>query len=97
MAFNFHMLEIVGFADDAFDTNILLDELRGLCGEEGSKKQNYDDEISLSTIEEELSDLSSSLPNQPSENTLHPKAKHYRIFIFSTWEKNAKPIRFVCA
>eukprot|EP00957_Ditylum_brightwellii_P210775 15365383-Ditylum_brightwellii.AAC.1 len=31
IVFNFHMLQIVGFADDAFDIDVIKAELEGLC------------------------------------------------------------------
>eukprot|EP00957_Ditylum_brightwellii_P063594 4827642-Ditylum_brightwellii.AAC.1 len=89
-------METVGFADDAFDTDILMAEMKDLCVDQ--------DDNSLSTINEDPDKSSddssdeSSVDDGNNEKTQLPtQAKHYLVFIFSMWEKNAKAVRFVCA
>ena len=56
-------MRIVGYADDAFDLNVIMSELK-------DRMKNLED------------------TDNPSKDV--PKAKHFLVFIFTTWEKNMK-------
>eukprot|EP00978_Attheya_sp_CCMP212_P047092 scaffold421221_cov91-Attheya_sp.AAC.2 len=107
LTFNSHSLELVGFADDAFDIDVVKAELLHTCDSnteslppisetEGDTNQEADDTGSLSSLNPEEDD-DTNKPRKNDDPLLPAMAKHYLVFMFTTWDKNSKPVRFVAA
>ena len=81
-------MKIVGFADDAFDLNIIMEELKEKI-KSTKKKQPANSANSPETTTAQ-SESTATAQSEPTKEKSPPLSKHFLVFILTTWEKNEK-------
>ena len=86
-------MKIVGFADDAFDLNIIMEELKEKI-KSTKKKQPANSANSPETTTAQ-SESTATAQSEPTKEKPPPLSKHFLVFILTTWEKNEKKQQIV--
>ena len=93
LEYNTHSMRIVGFADDAFDLDIIKKELANRIRDNNQEESREETD---SGNESKNDDSRTAAPKVTTQSSV-PLAKHFLVFMFTSWELHTTRHQFVVA